>query len=88
MSKVKGNDFEILDGVKTYIGAKVIYGKPMNRVEYNNFRGWDLPADEDGSDEGFIVQYLDGYVSWSPAEQFDEAYREIDMTSIVLGSHR
>lgn len=69
-----------------YIGTKIINAKPMTRAQYNTFRGWDLPPDEDGSDAGYLVEYLDGgkpnvathdgYVSWSPAAQFDAAYRE------------
>lgn len=72
--------------MKTYIGTKIINAKPMTRLEYNQFRGWDIPHDEDGNDEGYLVEYpnggkpntsvYDGYVSWSPKEQFDEAYRE------------
>ena len=32
--------------MKKYIGAKVINAEPMSREEYNDYRGWDLPADE------------------------------------------
>ena len=46
--------------MKQYIGVKLINAKPMTRIEYNNFRGWELPADENGNDEGFLVEYLDG----------------------------
>lgn len=69
-----------------FIGTKIINAKPMNRLEYNNFRGWDLPADENGADEGYLVEYLDGgqantsefegYVSWSPEKQFEDAYKQ------------
>ena len=72
--------------MKRYIGTKVINALPMNRLAYNEFRGWTLPSDEDGADEGYLVEYVDGgkpntpqyagYVSWSPKEQFDKAYRE------------
>ena len=31
-----------------YIGVKEINAKPMNRQEYNDFRGWELPEDENG----------------------------------------
>ena len=72
--------------MKKYIGTKIINAKPMNRLEYNNFRGWTLPEDENGSDEGYLVEYKDGgkpntteysgYVSWSPKEQFENAYKE------------
>ena len=68
-----------------YIGTKLIQAEPMTRQAYNDFRGWTLPADENGADEGYLVEYQDGgkpnttthagYVSWSPKEQFDNAYR-------------
>lgn len=67
------------------IGSKIINARPMTRLEYNQFRGWELPADENGDDEGFLVEYLDGgkantphyagYVSWSPKDVFERAYR-------------
>lgn len=67
------------------IGVKLINAKPMTRLEYNQFRGWELPADENGADDGFLVEYVDGgkantpeyagYVSWSPADVFERAYR-------------
>lgn len=72
--------------MKTYIGTKLVKMQPMNRAEYNTYRGWVLPEDEDGNDDGYLVEYLDGgkpnvaghegYVSWSPKAQADAAYRE------------
>ena len=74
--------------MKQYIGVKLINAKPMTRAAYNDFRGWQLPRDENGDDEGFLVEYLDGgkantdlyagYVSWSPAEVFHNAYGPTD----------
>ena len=43
-----------------YIGTKLINAEPMTRAEYNVFRGWELTADENGADEGYLVEYLDG----------------------------
>lgn len=73
--------------INTYIGVKVINAKPMTRQEYNDLRGWQLPADENGADEGFLVEYQDGgkanhpdfagYISWSPADVFEKSYRTI-----------
>ena len=70
-----------------FIGTKMIRAVAMNRQDYNNFRGWDLPANEDGDDAGYLVEYLDGgkpnvegyagYVSWSPEEQFNNAYHPV-----------
>lgn len=72
--------------MKQFIGTKIINAKPMNRLEYNNFRGWTLPVDENGADDGYLVEYVDGgkpntseysgYVSWSPKTQFENAYKE------------
>ena len=71
---------------ETYIGTKLIKAEVMTRAQYNVFRGWELPTDENGDDEGYLMDYVDGgkpnttthagYVSWSPKEQFDNAYRK------------
>lgn len=73
--------------MKQYIGTKIINAKPMTRLEYNQFREWELPADENGEDPGYLVEYTDGgkanteqytgYVSWSPKDVFEKAYRPI-----------
>jgi|GEM_PF-481210 len=80
--------------MKTYIGTKIINATPMTRLAYNEFRGWTLPENERGEDEGYLVEYLDGgepntaqyegYVSWSPKAQFDNAYRETGGLSFGL----
>lgn len=77
-----------------YIGTKIIAALAMTRLAYNAYRGWTLPADEDGADEGYLVEYLDGgkpnhpdhagYISWSPKEQFDNAYRPTSGMSFGL----
>ena len=73
--------------VKKYIGTKIVTATPMSRGSNNTHRGWELPADEKWDDEGYLVEYMDGgkpnhpdhkgYISWSPKDQFDNAYREI-----------
>ena len=59
-----------------YIGTKMIEAKPMDRGEYNKYRGWQIPEGENPADEGYLVRYQDGYESWSPKRQFEEAYRD------------
>lgn len=67
-----------------FIGTKTINAKPMNRQEYNELRGWEVPADENPTDEGYLVEYVDsepnhtdfnGYISWSPKAVFEKAYK-------------
>lgn len=67
-----------------YIGTKQVLAYPMTRQAYNDYRGWTLPADENGADEGYLVEYVDGgqanhpahtgYISWSPKAVFERAY--------------
>jgi len=74
--------------MERFIGVKEINAQPMTRQAYNDFRGWELPDDEDGDDLGFLVEYVDGgkqntelfkgYVSWSPIDVFERAYRKTE----------
>lgn len=71
--------------MQTFIGTKTVLAVAMTRLAYNQLRGWELPADENGDDEGFLVEYVDGgkanhpdykgYISWSPKDVFNNAYK-------------
>ena len=73
--------------MKTFIGTKMVLLLAMSRLDYNNYRGWNLPDDEDGADEGYLVEYTDGgkpnhpdhkgYISWSPKKQAEAAYQDV-----------
>lgn len=81
---------EEIQAIKTqmqqYTGTKTVMATPMTRGEYNALRGWEVPADEDPNDQGYLVQYeadskanvegFDGYISWSPQKPFDLAYNK------------
>jgi|11_taG_2_1085331.scaffolds.fasta_scaffold00026_79 hypothetical protein len=75
--------------MKNYLGTKEIKATPMKRGEYNDYRGWTIPADENPNDDGYLVEYLDSpshqlhpahehYISWSPKDVFERAYREVN----------
>ena len=78
----------------SYIGTKIINAEPMTRGAYNIFRGWAIPPDERAEEAGFLVEYLDGgkpnlashagYVTWTPKEAFDKAYRPQDAMTFGL----
>lgn len=73
---------------QTYIGVKLVSARPMTRGQYCEYR-WDVPPDEDEdpSDDGYLVEYLDGgkpnderhegYISWCPRAQFEKANRPL-----------
>jgi hypothetical protein len=61
---------------KLYVGTKIILGMPMDVVTFlEKFRG-GCPVGQE-SKSGYLVEYPDGYVSWSPRETFENAYREV-----------
>ncbi len=72
--------------MKKFKANWVINAKPMNRLEYNQFRGWKLPENENGADEGYLVENpsaresnakeYKGYVSWLPTDVFHKLYEE------------
>ena len=73
-----------------YIGTKELRATPMTRGAYNKFRGWDIPADENPKDEGYLVIYPEEnqpggkpYISWSPKAVFEAAYRQ--MNNLTFG---
>ena len=49
--------------MKKYVGTKVVEARQMTRGAYNKFRGWQIPADENPEDAGYLVKYSDDYVS-------------------------
>lgn len=79
-----------MDKAQDYYGTKRISALPMTRGDYNKYRGWTLPADEDDADEGYLVEYADsksnhsnhkGYISWSPKAVFEAAYQPVNSMS-------
>lgn len=76
-----------MDEPKRYSGTKTLKAWPRTLGEYNTYRGWFIPADEDPATPGYMVEYEDGggpnmtghdgYVSWSPADVFEKTYVEI-----------
>jgi len=70
-----------------HIGTKAVLAWAMTRLEYNDYRDWKLPDDEQhlANEQGFLVEYMDGgrsnhkdhvgYISWSPKDVFEQSYK-------------
>lgn len=82
-----------------YVGTKQVIGLPMTWQAYNDYRGWQLPANENVADEGYLVEYVDGgpandprhvgYISWSPKDVFEGSYLAIgDVGSLAPHQQR
>lgn len=69
-----------------FIGTKSVLATSMTRGEYNEYRGWQIPENEDPLEQGYLVEYVDGgkpnderhsgYISWSPRDVFEKSYHQ------------
>lgn len=59
--------------MKKYIGTKVIKAEPMTVTEAQVLGVEIKPATVE--ENGYLVEYNDGYKSWSPKSVFDETYK-------------
>lgn len=60
--------------MKKYIGTKVIMAEPMTMTEAQKVLGRELTQSAI-EENGYLVEYENGYKSWSPKSVFDEAYK-------------
>lgn len=74
--------------MQKFIRLKLVIAVAMTRLAYNDYRGWQLPENEDGADDGYLVESLGGgksnhpdhvgYINWLPKEQFESDYNSTD----------
>lgn len=62
--------------MKKYIGTKVIMAEPMTMTEAQKVLGRELTQSA-VEENGYLVEYKNGYKSWSPKSVFEKAYREV-----------
>ena len=60
--------------MKKYIGKKSIMASPMSKSDAERVLNRKL-SESKGGEEGYLVEYEDGYRSWSPKETFEAAYK-------------
>ncbi len=83
--------------MKTFKSNREVTATPMTGGDYNKYRGWYSPGDNDNDDEGYLIEYLDGenpnhkdhagYITWQTKEQFDNGYTELVNQDKVEFSH-
>lgn len=83
--------------MQSYIGVKLIKASTlMTKVNYCEYRGWTVPEDEDPDELVYLVEYEkdenskqnhpdhEGYISMSPKDVFEKAYRRTDSLTFGL----
>lgn len=69
--------------MKKYIGVEIVEARPMTRGDYNVYRGWQIPADENPADEGYLVKRGDVHENWIPKEIFEKTYAAEDKAPLL-----
>lgn len=80
-----------------YVGTLYANATLMTRAAYNEYRGWKLPANEQGDDMGYLV--IDqhgpsntpddiGYASWLPKDVFESTHLLVGDVSDLPPSHQ
>lgn len=76
LKAITENNYSTKSNMKNYIGTKVIMAEPMTVTEAQKVLGREIkPATVE--EDGYLVEYKDGYKSWSPKSTFDESYHEV-----------
>lgn len=75
--------------MERYIGTKIVLAEPLAKEIGRDGRPDRLlsPNDECSGGQivpGYKVVYEDGYVSWSPKETFERAYRLVTLAEMML----
>lgn len=56
-----------------YVEVKLTEAQEMTLGEYNNFRGWTIPEDENPDKSGYIViDKTNNHLTWQPKEVFEK----------------
>ena len=70
--------------MKLYVGTKIIRARLMDELTFLTQVKGQTIEDTFVSREGYEVEYPDKYLSWSPKEAFEGAYREISLNEMHL----
>lgn len=68
--------------MRQYINVEQVEAKKITRGDYNNYRGWTVPADENPYDEGYLVKHSDNYESWIAKDEFEKTYNVVGVRSL------
>lgn len=67
--------------MKNYLGVKKLEAEPMKLVDAEELLRRKIKP---GNEDGYLVKYEDGYMSWSPKDVFEKAYRTFDNLTFGL----
>lgn len=77
--------------MQNYIGVKIVKATPGTMAEAQAMKCkcsvevQEKILEQSGTEnlEGYIVKYPDGYISWSPKDVFEKAYRPLECEEFI-----
>ena len=57
--------------LKPFMAVKMVGAGPLTRGAYDQWKGQDTPVPYKPDDDGYLVQYYGGYISWCPKQEFE-----------------
>ena len=70
--------------MEKYLGVKIIHAELMSECEFiSKVKNEEIQKNQDDR-PGYKVTYEDEYISWSPKEVFEKAYRRIESLTFGL----
>ena len=71
-----------------FIGLRTVTAEAMTRLEYNRFRGWKLPSNENGADLGYkVLDTYSNHISWLPEADFNNLYNKLTFSFGIAIEH-
>lgn len=67
----------------TFVGTQTVSAVAMTLGEYNEYRGWSIPANQNPADQGYLFENKEltsnderheGYISWLSKNEFEKIY--------------
>ena len=74
-----------VDNTNLFIGSKMIKAVKITKFDFDRSRNREIGPNVDNQ-EGYEVEYSDGYKSWSPKEVFEKSYFQISNENYLTDS--
>lgn len=79
---------------KTLMVSSAVFAWPMTLGEYNAYRGWEIPADENPDEAGLLLEHMRNppkrnhpnhqfHITWSNTDAFMTAYAALDAANMT-----
>lgn len=70
--------------MEKFKGKAEVTATSINLGDYNNYKGWTIPANENPTKEGYLVKYENGFETFMPKDVFELSFVVEEKTIIPI----